>query len=85
MKFLAERKHIQILTELDTHRARVQKVDGPRIEQVLENLLSNAVKFSSEGATVSIHSYPEEGFNGFHFVVTDTGPGIPPRRPSTYI
>ena len=78
MKFLAERKHMQILTELDPDRARIQDVDGPRIEQVLENLLSNALKFSSEGATVSIHSYPEEGADGFHIVVIDSGPGIPP-------
>ena len=77
MKFLAERKHIQILTDLDSDRARMQEVDGSRIEQVLENLLSNALKFSSEGATVSIRSQPDKEANGFHITVTDTGPGIP--------
>lgn len=78
MKFLAERKHIQILAELTSDRTRIQEVDGPRIEQVLENLLSNAIKFSPEGSTISIHSYSEDGDHGLHFAVTDTGPGIPP-------
>ena len=78
MKFLADRKHIQILTELAPDRARVQEVDAPRIEQVLENLLSNAIKFSPEGATITVHSSAEDGMNEFHVAVTDTGPGIPP-------
>ena len=78
MKFLADRKHIQILTELAPDRARIQEVDGPRIEQVLENLLSNAIKFSPEGATISIHTSTVEGSKNFHVAVNDTGPGIPP-------
>ncbi|RMH35337.1 MAG: sensor histidine kinase [Nitrospirae bacterium] len=74
MRFLAERKGVKLLTELTDDRARLQEVDGPRIEQVLENLLSNAVKFSPSGAIVTVRSEPHN--HGLHIAVTDTGPGI---------
>ena len=47
------------------------------MEQVFENLLSNAIKFSPKGATISIRSTPDSTNHGIHFVVEDTGPGIP--------
>ncbi len=77
MKFLAERKHIQLLTELSHDRVRMQEVDGPRIEQVIENLLSNAIKFSSEGVSIAIQSKAAEDERSFHLLVADTGPGVP--------
>ena len=78
MKFLAERKHIQLLTELSHDRTRMQDVDGSRIEQVIENLLSNAIKFSPEGATIVVHSRTAEDGASLHLSVADTGPGVPP-------
>lgn len=76
MRFLAERKGVKLLTDLTDDRARLQEVDGPRIEQVLENLLSNAIKFSPAGSVVTIRSEPELPGRGLHITVADTGPGI---------
>ncbi len=78
MRFLAERKQIQLLTELTHDRTRMQDVDGSRIEQVIENLLSNAIKFSPEGATISVQSRSAEDGQSLHLSVADTGPGVPP-------
>ena len=78
MKLLAERKHIQLLTDLAPDRSRLQEVDGPRIEQVLENLLSNAIKFSSVSSAISIRSWSESSSEAFCISVSDMGPGIPP-------
>ncbi|MEE8269521.1 MAG: HAMP domain-containing sensor histidine kinase [Nitrospinaceae bacterium] len=77
VKFLAERKNIHISLDLDDENARLQEVDGPRMEQVFENFLSNAIKFSSEGSTISIRSKSDGFAEGVHFIVSDTGPGIP--------
>ena len=77
VKFLAERKNIHISLDLDDENARLQEVDGPRMEQVFENFLSNAIKFSSEGSTISIKSKSDGFAEGVHFIVSDTGPGIP--------
>ena len=78
MKFLAERKQINLLTEFTHDRTRMQDVDGSRIEQVIENLLSNAIKFSPEGATISVQSRSAEDAQSLHLSVADTGPGVPP-------
>jgi two-component system, NtrC family, sensor histidine kinase GlrK len=75
VKFLAERKNIEMV--LDLAQIRLQELDGARMEQVLENLLSNAIKFSSEGSTIVIRSRPDSSGDGVHFTVSDTGPGIP--------
>ena len=78
MKFLAERKQIHLLTELTDDRSRMQEVDGPRIEQVIENLLSNAIKFSPERSSIAVHSRAAEDNESYHFSVSDNGPGVPP-------
>ena len=55
--------------------------DGRRLGQILVNLLSNAIKFTESGeVTVSVSLEPEE--NAFHFMVKDTGIGIPEDRMS---
>jgi signal transduction histidine kinase/CheY-like chemotaxis protein len=58
--------------------------DGIRIRQVLTNLLNNAIKFTGAGeVTLEVSNLEvkhEEGQNGrhcLHFVVRDTGIGIP--------
>ena len=54
--------------------------DSLRLTQVLNNLLGNAFKFTSEGE-VRLEVYPlpvsREGSTNVHFVVSDTGIGIP--------
>jgi signal transduction histidine kinase/CheY-like chemotaxis protein len=56
--------------------------DAGRVRQVLVNLLSNAVKFTESGEIgVSITSHEIEGRrHEVHFVVRDTGIGIPAER-----
>ena len=50
--------------------------DATRIRQILENLLSNAVKFTYEGHITLSLELTEAG-DAVHFIVTDTGCGIP--------
>ncbi len=77
VKFLADRKNIHIDMNLTSEKIKIQEVDSQRMGQVFENLLSNAIKFSPSGATVSIQSEQEPASQGIHFIVEDTGPGIP--------
>ncbi|MDR3630953.1 MAG: ATP-binding protein [Desulfocapsaceae bacterium] len=56
--------------------------DDMRLRQILLNLVGNAVKFTNQGS-VTIAVTREEEANGkipLHFVVTDTGIGIPPEK-----
>jgi signal transduction histidine kinase len=50
--------------------------DRDKIKQVLLNLVSNAIKFNSPGGRIQISALAEKG--EVVFVVSDTGPGIPP-------
>jgi len=77
VKFLADRKNIHIDVNLAPGKVKVQEADGQRLEQVFENLLSNAIKFSPSGARITIRSQPDSASMGIHFIVEDTGPGIP--------
>ena len=55
--------------------------DGKRLSQILVNLLSNAIKFTESGeVTIWVDLDPEE--KAYHFVVKDTGIGIPEDRMS---
>ena len=53
--------------------------DPGRLRQILANLLSNAVKFTEKGAVaISVSSQMLEGtYHKIHFVIKDTGIGIP--------
>jgi PAS domain S-box-containing protein len=51
--------------------------DEGKLRQVLINLLGNAVKFTDAGG-VTLRVTPGASDNAYHFVVADTGPGIPP-------
>ncbi len=77
VKFLADRKNIHMDVDLISDKIKMQEVDSQRMEQVFENLLSNAIKFSPKGAAISIRSQPDAAKTGIHFIVEDTGPGIP--------
>ncbi len=60
--------------------------DVGKVEKVLTNLLSNAVKFTSQGAVnveikqLEIRNSIDDQFpiSYFQFLISDTGPGIPP-------
>ena len=57
--------------------------DVLRLRQVLGNLLSNAVKYTDKGEIeirVGLDDMRDNQCR-LHFSITDTGPGIPRRRP----
>ena len=58
--------------------------DVTRLRQILVNLLGNAVKFTDKGeVTASVSGeMRDDGLYQLHFVVRDTGLGIPPNRQS---
>src|SRR5580693_10004404 len=52
--------------------------DPVRLRQIIVNLVGNAVKFTNSGAvTVTAQKEAQEGEMAVHFVVKDTGIGIP--------
>src|SRR5262249_5233853 len=58
--------------------------DPTRLRQILTNLVSNAVKFTEKGeVNVEVRLEPAAG-SGLvtHFIVSDTGIGIPPEKQS---
>lgn len=75
VRLLADAKHVQLVVEVPAQRVWV-KVDGLRIEQVLDNLLSNALKFSPEGGIVKVLMKPDLKAGVLEVSVSDAGPGI---------
>jgi PAS domain S-box-containing protein len=53
----------------------VARVDGPKVERILENLLANAGKHSPPGTPIRVVVRPEDG--GVLIAVEDRGPGVP--------
>lgn len=52
------------------------RVDGRRVQQILNNLVSNAVKFSSKGGAITLSAREVDG--AVEVSVADTGQGIDP-------
>jgi signal transduction histidine kinase len=76
-RLLASPKQITIGLESEANLPRL-RIDGFKIEQVLNNLISNAVKFSHPGTTVSVE-VRREGRQVL-VAVKDEGQGIPPEE-----
>lgn len=47
------------------------------IQTVIRNLLANAIKFTPSGGRITLSSAPDETQKMAHFVIEDTGVGIP--------
>jgi len=79
----AEEEEIELAIECEEGLPEID-ADPGRLLQVLANLLSNALKFTPAGGRVALRvraAAAEEGNGGADavcFVVSDTGPGIPP-------
>ena len=57
--------------------------DEHRLRQILINLVGNAVKFTPSGTItleVGLETIDSDGRTALHFIVTDTGIGIPPEK-----
>ncbi len=74
---LAAQKDVNLHFEIEPQAHGVWFGDGGRLRQVIANLVSNAVKFTAEGEVV-VEVSPAAF--GLHFVVRDSGIGIPPER-----
>ncbi|MCB9420330.1 MAG: response regulator [Ardenticatenaceae bacterium] len=78
----AEEKGLNLSWQIDKAAPRNVVGDPKRLRQVLGNLLANAVKFTEKGqvdVTVTRIGGSDEAVS-LHFVVRDTGVGIPPEK-----
>jgi CheY-like chemotaxis protein/nitrogen-specific signal transduction histidine kinase len=81
----AHGKGLQLLCDIKDEVPQTAHGDMPRLRQVLVNLLSNAIKFTDRGTVgieVSVDRSDADG-NVIHFVVFDTGIGVPPEKQRT--
>jgi two-component system sensor histidine kinase/response regulator len=82
LKTLAVRAHaknLELLCEISPDVPQVVKGDSSRLRQVIANLVGNALKFTDKGE-VALRVQTEPGHGDgclLHFVVSDTGIGIP--------
>ncbi len=82
LKFIqpaARKKNLRISFRHDFQVAIVT-ADSRHLKQMLVNLLSNAVKFTPGGGQVGLEVEGDAGAHEAHFIVWDTGIGIPPER-----
>ena len=80
----AREKEIELACETDAAMPAWAVADCGRIRQVLVNYLSNAVKFTERGEVIlsgMARPLPDKRWE-LHFVVADTGIGIPPEAQS---
>ncbi len=70
----AERKRIRLEQDVRSSTAIIN-ADRDALEKILVNLLGNSLKFTEPGGTICIDV--ESTDDQFHFVVKDTGIGIP--------
>ncbi|MBN1887025.1 MAG: PAS domain S-box protein [Thermoflexales bacterium] len=77
----AAEKGVELAYLFDLHTPRLVIGDVTRVRQILINLLGNAIKFTERGEIlVSVTSQPQAADYELHFMVQDTGIGIPPDR-----
>ena len=78
IKYAAEKKHLEVLLNIDPKTPRFAMVDTVRLKQIFANLMGNAVKFTEKGEIELKVGYENLGNNKgrFNFSVSDTGIGI---------
>jgi signal transduction histidine kinase/CheY-like chemotaxis protein/ligand-binding sensor domain-containing protein len=80
--FAARQKGLDLACEIAPDAPEWVLGDDARLRQILINLAGNAIKFTAAGSVV-VRVRREGGAPGenlMHFVVADTGSGIPPER-----
>jgi len=75
MKPLADKKHLDLKTEITEDVPPRLLGDHQRLNQVLSNLIVNAIKFTDEGGIKIRVFCPDQ--THWAFQVSDTGAGIP--------
>ncbi len=74
----AERKGLELVSNVATSPPYWVMADDLRLRQLLLNLLGNAVKFTERGEIKLWFTPVSDGGEGIRFDVSDTGCGIPP-------
>ena len=82
IKYVATKKDLEILLDIDPEMPRFAEVDTVRLKQILANLLGNAVKFTEKGEVELKLQYEklDENTGRLKFFVRDTGIGISPEQ-----
>jgi two-component system sensor histidine kinase/response regulator len=85
MALRADQKGLELLCDLDPAMPAAIVGDPVRIRQVLANLLGNAIKFTDSGHVLLQvrEDRRADGCTKLHFLVSDTGIGIPPEKHAT--
>lgn len=68
-------KHQEFNAKLKLNGVPRISADPVLLRQAMENLISNAIKYTPEGGSITIYSHYDA--QRFHFIVQDTGIGIP--------
>jgi signal transduction histidine kinase/CheY-like chemotaxis protein len=79
MSYRAHQKNLELLHDIRSDVPLQLMGDPGRLRQVLVNLIGNAIKFTESGEVLVTVTRETDRPDGamLHFVVNDTGPGIP--------
>jgi signal transduction histidine kinase/DNA-binding response OmpR family regulator len=78
-RFLTQKRHLKLHTQIDSRIPRLLIGDGQRLGQVITNLLSNAIKFTDEEGIIRLEAalLVQDGHSAaLRITVQDTGIGI---------
>ncbi|MGH9345486.1 MAG: response regulator [Terriglobia bacterium] len=78
----ADQKGLELACEISPDLPDVFFGDPGRLRQIIVNLAGNAIKFTDQGEVV-VRAFEDSHDNGhmtIHFIVADTGIGIPPEK-----
>ena len=78
----ADQKGLELLCDISRDVPEFVRGDSARLRQIILNLVGNAIKFTSRGQVqlqVALESFSESS-RAVHFLVSDTGIGIPPEK-----
>ncbi len=82
MNVAARSKGLYLQIDIQSSVSGVFESDPLRLRQILMNIVGNAIKFTKEGG-VNVRVVPADEKHHIHFIIADTGIGIPADRIET--